>query len=85
MPVGTNTIIYSNQAKLVFCIYFSGPLASIIVRTFSIRVSTMVCGLIVSLAYIVSAFAESIEVLYISYGVINGKSHATYPFIVHTK
>ncbi|KAK3605791.1 hypothetical protein CHS0354_033995 [Potamilus streckersoni] len=53
-----------------------GPVASVVITTFSCRTSIMIAGILTTSAYLSSAYVRSIGLLIVTYGVIGGIGNA---------
>ncbi|KAL3848133.1 hypothetical protein ACJMK2_019010 [Sinanodonta woodiana] len=53
-----------------------GPLASVVISTFSCRTSLMISGILTTSAYLSSAYVRSIGVLIVTYGIVGGIGNA---------
>ena len=62
-----------NALLVMVCIYFSGPLSSILIHHYGNRVTMFIGGIIASLGLFLCAFAEDINGVIITFGVINGE------------
>ncbi|XP_042311017.1 monocarboxylate transporter 6 isoform X2 [Sceloporus undulatus] len=64
--------LHHDSCATCWCIYFSGPLCSILVERFGCRVTVMLGGLLSGVGMVASAFSKSISQLYITAGFITG-------------
>ena len=55
------------------CLYISGPFVGWLLDRFTIRQVTLCGAFVATLGFVISTFAQSVEVLIITYGVIGGE------------
>ena len=61
---------------LLLTVYFiSAPMASILVDKFSLRTAIIVSGVLYTIGHIGTAFANSLPMSIIAYGIIAGKNY----------
>ena len=63
---------YSCLSNICSC--FPGPVASVVMVTFSCRVSMFVGGTILTISYFVCAFVDNIDVMIVMFGIFGGKN-----------
>lgn len=56
-----------------FSFLFAGPLSSVVSNNFSCRTSVMAGGALMCVGMFVSSMANSLELLFVSFGLVAGK------------
>ena len=67
-------VSYFGEPKIKVNVYIAGPICSIVVNKWSIRISIIFGGALTSIGLVMSSFATGIYFLIFSFGLLTGKS-----------